>query len=192
MSGGTITEQHFWKKILKTPGLSDTFRSFRDNGGKKFGGKKRNRYPREQFMEKFFSKEKISLLFLILSGFFTSSENFRQICKTRNLRVRGSFWGINFLRYIYIYKLLHFSGFWSKESLDRKFFFRVVTTAIRASRGFFLRKSKIFLRKVTFVHLFWSLSTFFVFWQKKVRMSKEQPANTEKKLEERICRKIVY
>ena len=51
--------------------------------------------------KKFFIKKKFAF-FPIPSDFLTSGEKLCQICKTRNLRVRGSFWGLNFLRYIYI------------------------------------------------------------------------------------------
>ena len=57
------------------------------------GWQSSKRCPGEQFVEKIFSKEKISLFFPILNDFLTSGEKFCQICETRNLRIRGIFGG---------------------------------------------------------------------------------------------------
>ena len=121
---------------------------------------------------------------------FTSSEKLRQSCETRNLCIRGSFWGKTIFE---IYIIFHtFFGLWSKKRLvGKKIFSQVVTNAIRTSRGISWEKV-LFFKKVLFVHLFWSLSNFSCLLTKKVRVSKKQPTNTEKKLEEKICGKIVF
>ena len=64
------------------------------------GWQNTNRCPRELFMKTFFQKRDIRYFFPILSDFFTSSKNFRKICKTRNLGIRGSFWGKTYLNFI--------------------------------------------------------------------------------------------
>ena len=78
-----------------------------------------------------------------------------------------------------------------QKTLSRKVFSRVVTTAIRASRGIFWLKV-IFLGKVIFVHLFWSLSKFFCLLTKKIGSQRNNLLIQKKKLEVRICRKIVF
>ena len=102
--------------------------------------------------------------------------------------MRGSNWEKTFFQiYINFHTSLDFDP---KNAWSESFFTGCHNCNPRLQRHFWLKV--IFLRKVIIVHLFWSLSTFFVFWQKKVRMSKKQPTNTEKKLEERICGKIVF
>ena len=105
----------------------------------------------------FFKREKFAI-FSDSERMFTSSENFRQSCETRNLCFRGRFWGKAIFE---IYIIFHtFFGLWSKKRLvGKKIFSQVVTTAIRTSRGIFWEKV-IFFKKNLFVHLFWSLSNF--------------------------------
>ena len=114
---------------------------------------------RGNILWKSFSKEKNSLFFSDCERMFTSSEIFCQSCETRNLCIRGSFWGKTIFE---IYIIFHtFFGLWSiKRLVGKKIFSRVVTTAIRASRDFFWEKVLFFKKKVLFVHLFWSLSNF--------------------------------
>ena len=106
VSSGTLTEQHFRMKVLKTRGFSDNFWSFRDNGGKTFSGlAKQQKMSAGTLYEFFFQKRK----FAILSDserLFTSSENFCQSCETRNLRLSGSFRGKTFFE---IYIIFHTS-----------------------------------------------------------------------------------
>ena len=90
-----------------------------------------------------------------------------------------------------IYNLPHLFGLWSKKRLVGKIFSRVVTTAIRASRGLFWLKVYI-LRNVKFVHLFWGLSNFYCLSTEKVRVSKKQATNIEKKLEEKFVEKLFF
>ena len=78
VSRGKLTEQHFWKEVLKTSGLSDNFWSFRDNGGEIFQGWQSSKScPREQLMEKVFLKTEKFVFFSDSERFSTSSENFR-------------------------------------------------------------------------------------------------------------------
>ena len=49
------------------------------------GWQNTNRCPREHFKKTFFQKRDIRYFFRFRAFFFTSSENFRQICETRNL-----------------------------------------------------------------------------------------------------------
>ena len=140
---------------------------------------------------KLFSKEKNSLFFSDCERMFTSSENFCQSCETRNLCIRGSFWGKTVFEIYTIFQT--FFGLWSKKRLVGKIFFsQVVTTAIRTSSGIFWEKINFFLKTVLFVHLFWSLSNFFCLLTKKVRVSKKQPTNTEKSWRKKNCGKIVF
>ena len=81
--------------------------------------------------------------------------------------------------------------FLNQKNLGRNFFFYVVTTAIRPSRGIFWLKV-IFLRKVMFVHLFWSLSNFFCLLTKKSGCQRNNLLIQKKKLEERFFKKIVF
>ena len=139
----------------------------------------------------FFSKERHSLFFPILSNFFPSSEKFRQSCETRNLCIRGSFGGKTIFE---IYIIFHtFFGLWSKKRLvGKKIFSQVVTTAIRTSRGIFWEKVIFFRKKFLFVHLFWSLSNFSCLLTKKVRVSRKQPTNTEKSWRKKFVEKLFF
>ena len=138
--------------------------------------------------ENFFSKERHSLYFPILSNFFPSSEFFRQICETRNLGIRGSFWVKKHIWNIYF--LPHFFGDWSKKRLVGKFL-PACLNCNPSVRRHFLRKSNFLLKNVKFAQLFRSLSNFACFLTKK---SGYQGNNLliRKKLEEKVCRKIVF
>ena len=93
--------------------------------------------------ENFFSKEKNSLFFSDSEPMFTSSEIFCQRCETRKLCIRGSFWGKTIFEIYIVFHTLF--GLWSKKRLvGKRFFSRVVTTAIRASRDFFWEKVLFF------------------------------------------------
>ena len=77
VSRGTLSEQTFWKEVLKTSGLSDNFWSFRDNGGKHFQGwRSSKRCPGEQPKEKVFLKResfdflRFWAIFLLLAKYF--------------------------------------------------------------------------------------------------------------------------
>ena len=141
------------------------------------GWQKSNRCPGEQFMENiFFRWEKFAI--------FSHSERLSYFWRKTlpDLRKSQSTYPWKFLgKNIFwnLYNLPHLFGLWSKKRLVGKVFSRVVTTAIHASRGLFWLKV-IFLRKVIFVHLFWSLSKFWLSFDKKVRVSEKQPTNTEK------------
>ena len=126
-----------------------------------------------------FKREKIIISFQFWAIFYFKRKNSLEL-RNRNLRIRGNFLGKTSSGNLW--NLSHFFGFWSKKSLVG-IFFCVVTTAIRASRGTFLEKSKFFFKKkVLFVHLFWSLSNFFGFWQKKSWWQRNDLL-TQKKLE---------
>ena len=143
VSNGTFIEQIFRIEISKTRGLSKNFEIVGTMMEKRFQvWQNSNRCPREQFMKTFFSQEKSSL-FSDSEPMFTSSEIFCQSCETRNLCIRGSFWGKTIFE---IYIIFHtFFGLWSKKRLvGKRFFSRVVTTAIRASRDFFWEKVLFF------------------------------------------------
>ena len=95
--------------------------------------------------ENFFSQEKNSLFFSDSEPMFTSSEIFCQSCETRDLCIRGSFWGKTVFESYIIFHI--FFRLWSKKRLvGKKIFSQVVTTAIRTSRGFFWEKV-IFFKK---------------------------------------------
>ena len=137
-----------------------------------------NRCPREQFMNFFFQKRIIRYFFRFWANVYFPRK-FRQSCETRNLCIRGSFWGKTFFE---IYIIFHtFFGLWSKKRLvGKNIFSQVVTTAIHASRGIFWEKvlflNKRFLCSSVLVFEQLSLSTD----EKIVRVSKKQPTNTEK------------
>ena len=97
LSSGTLTEQDFRMQVLKTRVFLDNFWSFRDNGGTLLtlfsGLAKQQKMSAGTVYEKFFSKERKFDFFSDSVRLFTSSEIFRQSCETRNLCIRGSFWG---------------------------------------------------------------------------------------------------
>ena len=141
--------------------------------------------------ENFFPKEKNSLFFSDFEPMFTSSEIFRQSCETRNLCIRGSFWGKTIFE---IYIIFHtFFGLWSKKRLvGKKIFFPGCHNCNPHVQRHFLRKSNFFKKKVLFVHLFWSLSNFSCLLTKKVRVSKKQPTNTEKSWRKKFVEKLFF
>ena len=66
VSRGTLSEQNFWKEVLKTSGLLDSFWNFRDKGGKIFQGLQNSkRCPGEQLKKVFIERK---------SRFFSDSE----------------------------------------------------------------------------------------------------------------------
>ena len=168
----------FEKKSWKLQDFRIIFEVFGTMVEKLFQGcQNTNRSPREQFMKTFFSKEKHSLFFPILSNFFPSSEKFRQICETRNLGIRGSFLGKNIFEiYIFFHTSLKFDpkNAWSVN------FFPVCLNCNPSVQRHFLRKSNFLLKEVVFAQLFWSSSNFVCFLTEKVRVSRKQPTNTEK------------
>ena len=128
------------------------------------------------FYENFFSKERHSLFFPILSDFFTSSENFRKICETRNLGTVEVF-GEKHICNLYV--LPHFFEVWSKKRLVGKFVPVCLNCNPRVQRHF-LRKSNFLLKNVKIAQLFRNLRNFACLLTKKVRVSRKQPTNTEK------------
>ena len=158
VSSGTLTDQIFRMEVLKTRGVSKIFWSFRDNGGKIFQGwQNSNRCPREQFMKIFFKREKFALFFRLWANVYLQRKFLPDLRNPQSM-YRWKFLGKN--SFWNIYNCSHFFGLWSKKRLvGKKFFSRVVTTAIRASRDIFWEKV-LFTKKILFVHLFWSLSTF--------------------------------
>ena len=75
------------------------------------GWQNSNGCPGNSLGKKLFKRENFAI-FPILSHFLTSSERVRQICKTRNPRIRGSFWGKTFFE---MFNFSHFFGLWSKR-----------------------------------------------------------------------------
>ena len=98
---------------------------------------------RGNILWKSFSKEKNSLFFSDCERMFTSSEKFRQSCETRNLCIRGSFWGKTiFEKYIIFHT---FFGLWSQKKLSRKEkFFPGCHNFNPLVQRHFLRKSTFF------------------------------------------------
>ena len=156
-SNGSLGNSGIFEKILKFSGQwRKNFQTWQNN----------NRCPREQFMKTFFQKRKIRSFFSDFEPMFTSSEIFRQSCETRNLCIRGSFWGKTIFE---IYIIFHtFFGLWSKKRLvGKKIFSQVVTTAIRTSRGIFWEKVIFLKKKFCLFICFGVWATFLVCWQKK-------------------------
>ena len=164
MSRGKLTEQHFSKEVLKTSGLPDNFWSFRDNGGNFFRVGKTAKDIQGNSLWKIFLKTEKLAFFSILNVFLLLAKTFARFAKPAIwicVEVMGEKLCFNYLySFTLLWTLIH-------KTLSRKVFSRVVTTAIRASRDIFWSKV-FFLGKVRFVHLFWSLSNFFVFRQKKL------------------------
>ena len=162
LSSGTLTEQHFRMKSWKLEDFRINFGVFGTMAENLFQcWQNSNGCPREHFMRNFFQKRKIRF-FSDSVRLFTCSEIFRQSCETRNLCIRGSFWGKTVFEINIIFHT--FFGLWSKERLvGKRLFYRVVTTAIGEFQRQFLRKS-IFLKKsfvcssvLEFEHFFLSI-----------------------------------
>ena len=137
--------------------------------------------------KKFFKNRKIRF-FSILSVFLLLAKSFARFAKpaiwlcVEVMREKHCF------NYIYSFIIL-----WTliQKTLCRKVFSWVVTTAIRAFRGTFWLKV-IFLGKVIFVHPFWSLSNFSCLLTEKKLGCQRNNLLIQKKMEERIRRKIVF
>ena len=84
------------------------------------GWQNSNRCPREQFMKFSFQKRIVRYFFRFWANVYFQRK-FRQSCETRNLCIRGSFWGKTiFEKYITFHT---FFGLWFKKRLvGRKFF----------------------------------------------------------------------
>ena len=165
VSRGSITGQHFWKMSWNLEDFWIVFEIFGTTAENIFQGwQNSNRCPGEQFMENIFSDEKNSLFFPILSDFVTSGEKLCQFCEPRNLRMPWSNWGNSF--FSNIYNLSLFFGLWSKKRLVGKFFHDLSQLQSTRPEAFFWIKV-IFPRKIIFVHLFWSLSSFLLSFDKK-------------------------
>ena len=137
--------------------------------------------------ESFLKTEKLAF-FPILSVFLLLVNTFARFAKPAiwlSVEVMGEKHCFN---YIYSFTLL-----WNliQNTLSRKVFSWVVTTAIRAFRGTFWLKV-IFLGKVIFVHPFWSLSIFFVFWQKKLGCQRNNLLIQKKKWRKEFVEKSFF
>ena len=100
----------------------------------------------------------------------------------------GKFLGKNI--FWYLYNLSHFFGLWSKKRLIRIFFPGCHNYNPRVQRHFLGKV--VFFEKVLFVHLFWILSNFFGRLTKKKSGCRRSNPLIQKKLQEKICRKIVF
>ena len=205
-------QESFWQGCQKYFGLVqwNTYRSTLPNGSLensrtfgyflKFSGQWRKNFfqvwqnsnscPREQFMKFFFQKRIIRYFFRFWANVYFQRK-IRQSCETRNLCIRGSFWGNTIFE---LYIIFHtFFGLWSKKRLvGKNIFSQVVTTAIRASRGIFsekvlfLNKSFVCSSVLVFEQLFLSID------EKIVRVSKKQPTNTEKSWRKKFVEKLFF
>ena len=141
--------------------------------------------------ENFFPKEKNSIFFPILCDCLLPAKFFARVPKTAIYVSVGVFGEKHFLKYIY--NLSHFFRTLIQKTLSRKEnFFPGCHNCNPHVQRLFLRKSNFFRKKFCLFICFGVWATFFVYWQKKVRVSKKQPTNTEKKLEEKICGKFVF
>ena len=134
------------------------------------------------------SKTEKFIIFPILSEFLLWAKKFARFAEPPTNVSVDIFGEKQFLK---TYIIFHTSLDFDPKNLSRKICFRLVTTAIRVSRGTFFGRSKFFFEKVIIVHLYRSLSTFFVFWQKKSGWQRNDLL-IQKKVEEKICRKIVF
>ena len=141
--------------------------------------------------ENFFSQEKNSLFFSDSEPMFTSSEIFCQSCETRDLCIRGSFWGKN--NFWNIYNLSHFFRTLIQKTLSREenFFPGCHNCNPRVQRHF-LRKSTIFKKKFCLFICFGVWAIFLVYWQKTVRVSEKQPTNTEKSWRKKFVENLFF
>ena len=184
---GKISERKSWK-------LQDfriIFWSFRDNGGKHFQGGETAKDVQGNSPKKSVFKKRKFRFFPVLSAFLTSGEKLCQICETRNLIMRGTNWGKSFFQ-IYIYITFHTSLDFDPKNAQSEILYTSCHNCNPLVQRHFLIKEKFFQEKLYLFICFGVRAIFFVFWQKEVRVSKKQPTNTEKKLGERICRKIVF
>ena len=166
------------------------FWSFRDNGGKNFPGlaKRQKMSAGTVYEKKFLKNRKFHFFFQIWAIFSLLAKTFARFAKPAIWVCVEVIGEKHFFKYIWTFTLL-----WTliQKTFSRKLFSRVVTTAIRASRGIFWLKVVFFKRSYICSSVL-EFEQFFLFFDKKVRVAKKQPTNTEKKLEERVCRKIVF
>ena len=152
--------------MFKILGFKDFKWSFTDSGENFFQGRQNcNNCPEEQIREKkhFVIDQKNAIAFKVLNEHFflilAKSEKFWPSCWKCNLRILGKIWGKTFFRrFGQCYKLLR--TLIQKNTFIRKVFFRVVTTAIRASDKF-SEENHFFFIEILLLTSFWSLSNFF-------------------------------
>ena len=112
-------------------------------------------------------KTKLTFLWRFwVNFFFNFGGNFRPSRQNFILRGLGSFWGKTLFELLDI--VSKFFGLWAKNvrvSFGKKSL-RVVTTAIRASRGLFCGKSFLFPENFCFFYQIWCSSEFFLLFGK--------------------------
>ena len=167
----------------------DKFWSFWDNGGKIFSGlAKRQKMSAGTVYEKNFLKNrKYHFFFQLWAIFSLLAKTFARFAKPA-IWVCVEVIGKNI--FSNIYKLSHFFGLWSKKRLVGKFFHGLSQLQSAPPEAFLIKSN--FSKKSYNCSSVLEFEHFFCLLTKKVRVSKKQPNNTEKKMEERICRKIVF
>ena len=179
VSSGTLTEQDFRMQVLKTRVFLDNFWSFRDNGGTLFSGlAKQQKISAGTVYEKNFWKEKNSLFFPIQSECLLPAKIFAWVAKPAiyvSVEVFGEKHFLKFVKSLTLLRTVIQKTFSRKE----KFFPGCHNCNPRVQRHF-LRKSIFFKKKCYLSFCFGVWAFFLVYWQKIVRVSKKQPANTEK------------
>ena len=136
VSRGPLTEQHLRKDVLKLWGFSDNFKFLGTMAENLFWiGKTAIDVRREHIIEKCFQKRKIHYVFPFLSTIYFEQK------KSLDLRNPQSTDPWKFLGFFLKFQK-SFALIWNffQKTLSWKFFFQVVTTAMRASRGIFWGK----------------------------------------------------
>ena len=139
----TCPEEHFQstfseRKSWKLQDFRIIFEVFGTMAEKFFRVGKTKKDVQGNSLKKSFLKREYFAFFPILINFLTSGEKLCQICETRNLRIRGSFWGKTFFE---IYLTFHTSlDFDPKNAQSESLFTSCHNCNPRVQRHFWFKK----------------------------------------------------
>ena len=140
--------------------------------------------------EIFFLKRKIRYFFRFWANVYFQRKVSPELRNTRSMYPwkflgKSSFW--------IIYNLSLFFQTLIQKTLSRKEnFFPGCHNCNPHVQRLFLRKSNFFKKKFCLFICFGVWATFFVYWQKKVRVSKKQPTNTEKSWRKKFVENLFF
>ena len=191
VSSGTLTEQITRMEVLKTRRFPYNFLKFSGQGWKIFSrvGKTAIDFRWNSLWKLFSKREKFALFFRFWANVYFQRNFLPELQNPQSMYPckflgKNNFWNK--------YNLSHFFRTLIKKTLSRKenFFSDCHNCNPRVQRHFLRRR--FFLKKFCLFICSGVWAILLVYWQKTVRVSEKQPANTEKKLDEKNGGKIVF
>ena len=147
-----------------------------------------NRCPGEELFEKRFQKRKNHFFFRFRAVFLIWVKKFAISAKPANYVSVENFWGKLFAK---TYKIFHTSLVFEPEKPWSEFFFLCCHNCNPPVKRHFLIKSN-FSKKSYVCSSVLEFEQFFLSFDKKVRVSKKQPTNTEKKWRKEFVEKSFF